>query len=309
MKKIFTLLFSALFFLAFGQTQLENPGFEGSWENVAGSEDEPAQWNSLKTADALTLLAPIVAFKSTDAHSGNYSIRLKNKLTAGVVANGIITNGRVHASLDPENGYVYTESSNSDWCFPFTDRPDSLVAWYKYFPLGGDKGKVEILLHTGTSAQLPESGSTSHWVGKAKYIITDNTLGTWKRLSVPFNYYNSNTPSYALIVATSGDSTLAVDGSEMWLDDIELIYNPVGIETSELPEPITRVYKHQGGFNASLGAEKMVGATLNLFGLDGRLMYSTKLNTINTYHELNQKGVFVYQIHKNNTTFTGKLVL
>ena len=41
-----------------------------------------------------------------DGHSGNYSLELINVSTFGVVANGTVTNGQVHADFDPNNGEI-----------------------------------------------------------------------------------------------------------------------------------------------------------------------------------------------------------
>jgi hypothetical protein len=225
MKKYLLILGLACGSVVFGQTQIENGGFEGAWEDVSGTEDEPTQWSSLKSADALAALAPIVMFKSTDAHSGAFSVRLKNVTSFGVVANGIMTNGRIHADLDPELGNVFSDVTNPIWNLEMSDRPDSLVGWFKYAPSGSDRGKFEVLLHDNSAPGIvPEPGSTDHWVGKARYDV--NAAPTWTRFSVPFNYYNDNSPNYALIVVTSGDSTIAVDGSEMWIDDLAFVYNP-----------------------------------------------------------------------------------
>ena len=229
MKK-FLLAFFAVCTIQFvsAQGQVENPGFEGLWEDVSGAEDEPIEWSSLKTADALSGLAPVVAFKETvSPHSGAYCIRLQNVSSFGVVANGLLTNGRVHADFDPELGYVYTIPASPEWNTPFTDRPDSLVGWFKYAPSGADKGKVEILLHSDTqTGKLPEATAPQpNWVGKARYNVT-TTTATWTRFSVPFNYFNGNSPTHILAVLSAGDSTVAVNGSIMRIDDLELIYNP-----------------------------------------------------------------------------------
>lgn len=226
MKKLvlFALIAGATLGL-YGQTQLDNSGFE-TWENVSAPEEEPTNWSSLKTADALAWAAPVVCAQAGSAHSGSYCVHLTNVSSWGVVANGLLTNGRVHADFDPELGYVFTEPTDAQWYQTFSDRPDSLVGWFKYAPQGSDKGKVEILLHDNTAQGiLPETGSITHWVAKARYDIA-TTTSTWTRFSVPFNYFNGNTPDYILAVCSSGDSTVAVDGSELWLDDLELIYNP-----------------------------------------------------------------------------------
>lgn len=227
MKKILLICLTLLANAAiYAQTQIENPGFELTWEDVLGAEDEPIQWSSLKTADALTALAPVVAFKeSTTYHSGAYSIRLKVVNTLGVNANGIMTNGRVHADFTPANGNVFTDVAATQWNLAFTVRPDSLVIWVKHTPVGADKSKVEILLHDNSSdGELPHDGVTSNWVGKARIDVT-GTISAWTRMSVPFSYYNTSSPDYLLAVLVAGDSTIAVANTEMWLDDIELIYN------------------------------------------------------------------------------------
>jgi hypothetical protein len=236
MKKLLLFSFATIFgaLISTAQTQLENPGFEGAWENVTGTEDEPVQWSSLKTADALASLAPVVAFQeSSSPHSGIRCIRLENVSSFGVVANGLLTNGRVHADFDPELGYVYTIPASPEWNTPFTDRPDSLVGWFKYAPQGSDKGKVEVLIHDNSqTGKLPETTAPQpNWVGKARYNVTA-AAGSWTRFSVPFGYFNTNTPTHILVVLSAGDSTQAVDGSIMWIDDLELIYNPNLVEVT-----------------------------------------------------------------------------
>ena len=84
----------------FSQTQIDNAGFE-NWENAGTTVDEPTEWSSIKTSDDATLngFAPVVWGQSSDAHSGDYSLELINVSTFGVVANGTVTNGRVHADF------------------------------------------------------------------------------------------------------------------------------------------------------------------------------------------------------------------
>jgi hypothetical protein len=227
-----------LYFLALGmagtsfaQQQFENGDFE-SWEDAGTVVDEPVDWSSIKTSDvpSLNTFAPQVWDQSTDAHSGSYSLYLENKSSFGIVANGIVSNGRIHADTDPENGYVFTDASDAQWNTPFTSKPDSLVGWYKYEPSGGDHGKVDVILHTGSSFDLPGDEGGASDVGRARFDFPNTTLTSWTRFSVPFYYYSSDTPAYILAVITSGDSTQAVNGSKAWVDDLELIYNVSSVE-------------------------------------------------------------------------------
>jgi hypothetical protein len=225
MKKIY-LLVSTLFlgmFSAVAQQQFENGGFE-SWENLGLASEEPTEWSSLKTADALASQAPKVL--TQDAGRTGVCIKLTTGNAFGINANGILTNGRVHADFNPELGYVYTQTSDSKWNTPFTSFPDSIVGYFKFAPSGTDKGKVEVILHTGSVAKLPENGTAGSQVARARYDVT-TTTSSWIRFSAPFHYYNNNTPAYMLCVITCGDSTITNAGTIAWYDDFQFIYNTI----------------------------------------------------------------------------------
>lgn len=227
-KSLFSLvLLFVITFKVLSQQQLENSGFE-TWDGT-GATLEPSDWSSLKTSNSSTLaqLAPQVLFQDT-GKDGGFSARLENKSALGIVANGILTNGRVHADTNPNNGFVYTDASDARWNTPFTSRPDSIVGWFKFQPAssGGntDKGKVEVFLHKTGNGQNPVGNTAHNVVGKARFDMT-TTASEWTRFSAPFNYSSTDNPEYVLVVLTSGDSTNAINGSIAWFDDLELVYN------------------------------------------------------------------------------------
>ena len=227
-KHLFLFLLSiAIAFTANSQQQPENPGFE-NWEDVGLDVDEPVEWSSIKTSDNSFLngLAPYVWDQSTDAHSGSYSIKLFNTTIWTTVAAGTVTNGRVHSDMDPNNGYVFTDVNNSQWNTPLTDKPDSIAIWVKFSPEGGDVAQLKAVLHNGT-AQIPDPAMTN-WNALAQIDIPDE-ISTWTRFSAPFDYFNSNTSEYILFVLSSGGAS-ATDGSTVYFDDIELIYNPIVLD-------------------------------------------------------------------------------
>lgn len=213
---------------AVAQPQMANAGFE-YWQNLGTGTEEPTDWSSIKTSDGGTFinnLAPQTCWRSTDFHSGSYSVRLKTASTAFGPANGTLTCGRVHAEITPANGYVFTDAADAQWNQEMTSRPDSLVGWFKATPQPGDEGKVEAILHTG-AGRLPENGTLANWVGRARWIAPTAVVSNWTRFSVPFTYYNGGTPSHILMVLTSGDSLVTVVDSESLYDDIALIYNVI----------------------------------------------------------------------------------
>ena len=233
---------------AFAQAQFENPGFE-NWENLGTNEREPSEWSSTRTGDnnASTPDDFVVDRSATvrPGTSGAYSVLLETKTVEiipfifSVEVNGILTNGQVDApTTTPSDGFNKTVTANSDFNTEFTDFPDSLVAWVNFQPAGNDDGRIQCILHTvngagtaaGSMGTLPEVGSaqgdnTGNVVARADQDITSNT-GGWIRIALPFNYANANSPEYILLTATSSIAAGAgTDGSKMYVDDLQLIYN------------------------------------------------------------------------------------
>ena len=258
MKKIYiSFLSMTIGFGAFAQAQLENPGFE-SWENLGTNEREPVEWSSTRTGDNnASTPDDFVVDQSTTVRpgtTGSYSVLLETKTIViipvffSVEVNGILTNGRVDApTTTPSDGFNKTVTANSDFNTEFTDFPDSLVAWINYQPVGNDDGRIQCILHTvngagtaaGSMGTLPEVGgtqgdNTGNVVARANQDITSNT-GGWIRIALPFNYANANTPEYILVTATSSVAAGAgTDGSKMYVDDLQLIYNITPVLASSI---------------------------------------------------------------------------
>ena len=229
MMKYLHMIFALLMINRTEAQQLENSGFE-QWENVGTGEEEPLSWSSTKTSDNSSLngLAPQVISRTTDAHTGTYAAKLINKNVpfVNIVANGILTNGIIHTTTNPQDSYVYTDVNSSDHSQPFTSYPDSIVGWYKYVPQGNDVGNIQVLLHS-SYGQLPIDASTSV-IALAEFDFSSNS--NWTRFSTPFNYYPTiNNSAYILCNISAGDSTQAVANSELKIDDLELIYNTTTI--------------------------------------------------------------------------------
>jgi len=290
-----------------GQDQIENSGFE-NWENIGSSDEEPNDWSSVKSSDNtfLSNTAPQVIYRSNDSHSGSYSLKLKNETIFGIVANGIATTGRVHAETNPNNAYVYTDQNNTEYNQNFTEKPDSLTGWYKYSPQGNDKGDIQVLLHSGYT-QMPTSDQ-SNWIGIAKKEFS-GTNSNWIRFSVPFNYLNNATPSFILSVISSGDSTVAIDGSELLIDDLSLVYNT----NNNLNVSSTLFSKCELWFNNNIIYFKNLNNknhyTLKVYDLTGKEIVNIKINSANSnynFHNL-RNGIYIAELF-NSDDKTRKII-
>jgi hypothetical protein len=241
MKNYLIVWLTAMFFIvtARAQDQLENAGFE-NWDEIGISASdtirEPVDWSSLKTSDneSLTPLAPVVCWRSGNAHSGNYSVRLENIATL-VIANGTVTNGRVHADLNTSKAYMYTDPTDARWNTPFTSRPDSIAGWFQYVPQGSDTVEVKVLLHKGNGRE-PDTEYLGDRIATAHFRSGVNTGSQWMRFSTPFTYTSDQAPQYVLVILNSGNGYFPVAGSVAFFDDLTMIYNSTSVHQEAVTE-------------------------------------------------------------------------
>ena len=305
MMKYLHIIFVLLMINKTEAQQLENSGFE-QWENVGTGEEEPLSWSSTKTSDNSSLngLAPQVISRTTDAHSGSYAAKLINKNVpfVNIVANGIVTNGIIHTTTNPQDSYVYTDVNSSDHSQPFTSYPDSIVGWYKYAPQGNDMGNIQVLLHS-SYGQLPIDASTSV-IALAEFDFSSNS--NWTRFSTPFNYYPTiNNPAYILCNISAGDSTQAVANSELKIDDLELIYNTTTISNEE-----TNLL-HVTYVNDLLQFSNVVKEfNYAIYNVQGQLMNIGKIDEYNRYVSISlESGIYFISTQNKDHHQSIKLIV
>lgn len=287
----------------FCQIEIQNRDFE-AWEDM-GAFMEPFHWSSLKTADNLATTAPVVLFQDNTGRNGSLCARLEVKPTPfGFDANGIMTTGRIHAELDPENGSAYTDPNNDDFHLDVYYRPDSITGYFKYSPTGNDKGKVEAVFHTGQDS-LP-SVDESGFIGRARYDITTAQSG-WTRFSAPFTYYNMTTqPEFLLIVATAGDSTVAQAGSTVWFDDFLLIYE--NMSTLEFEPEDLKLTFNPSEITGKLNTKETLPIDVYLFDASGKRLdqHSQKGHSFKMPLKNMENGIYLIKVQAGNAVFTRK---
>ena len=305
MMKYLHIIFALLMINKTEAQQLENSGFE-QWENVGTGEEEPLSWSSTKTSDNSSLngLAPQVISRTTDAHTGTYAAKLINKNVpfVNIVANGIVTNGIIHTTTNPQDSYVYTDVNSSDHSQPFTSYPDSIVGWYKYAPQGNDVGNIQVLLHSGYG-QLPIDASTSV-IALAEFDFSSNS--NWTRFSTPFNYYPTiHNPAYILCNISAGDSTQAVANSELKIDDLELIYNTSTISSEE------RNLLHVTYVNDLLQFSNVVKEfNYDIYNVQGQLMNIGKIDGYNRFVSISlESGIYFISTQNKDHHQSIKLIV
>jgi hypothetical protein len=276
------LLFSSI--NVFAQQQIGNSNME-SWDNVGQSAEEPTNWSSFKTGTGgLVSFASQQVGRSTSIRSGasgTYCARIYAKSTLGIVANGLLTVGQVNmgssTASSPDN-YNFTKTSDVNFSEALTGQPDSLVFWVKYTPINSsNNARVHAILHDSYDFRDPiDANSTSHTVARAE-LNYGATGGNWVRKSVPFvNEGPATTVEYILITfATSSTPGGGSANDEVLLDDVELIYNSVGV--NEIQNTTFKAYYSVENGLTIKGAD----ATYELINLAGASEKVGNLTTLN----------------------------
>ncbi len=299
-------LFTGLSLMA--QQQINNPGFE-DWEDVGIGTDEPTHWSSVKTSDneLLNPSAPVIWGKSTDAHSGNYSLHLFNVATFGIVATGTMTNGQTHSALPITDGYVFTNLDDDRYHTAFTQRPDSVAGWYKCAPATGDFATVKFALHKGYLA-LP--GDETNLIAVAYKELPQQQINTWTRFAIAFEYVSDENPDYFLSILTSGNGYDAVLGSEVWFDDLAFVYNPHGVNETQVNH--FHAYQDNNLLQVETGNIPGQNATIALVDMNGKKFFSENITAFSrvsfTVNQL-PKGVYMVVLQQDNLIETQKIIL
>ena len=252
MRKTFALLAAAVLLSGAAQAQNRPQITNGDFETwTFDGANLPNYFNSFQTADGTWSGTAYSSSnrqvkRSTDRRpgsKGSYSCSIWSRKVWGVVAQGNLTTGRVHAggtSATSDKNYNYSDRDGSNTkngfknpcAMPFTGRPDSLVVWVKFAPNGTDSkhpyAKVTATIHDDFDYLdgYENTSPQSHVVATAINMTIAKTNGQWKRLSIPFKYTNNGAqPKYILLsAATNAYPGGGHENDYLYLDDITLVY-------------------------------------------------------------------------------------
>ncbi len=221
--------------------QFQNAGFE-NWHTSSGDYNEPNGWHSFESATgSLASLAGHHIKKADDAHSGTASACIFSTSVFGIVSNGTMTTGRLNAGSMTATDVInnsYLDMSKTDvdgngdpFYTPLYSRPDSIAVWVK-FKQGTPNAEypyatIRAVITDGTYYQDPEDKDYTNVVAKAKNDTIAETDGAWVRVTAPFEYTENAVQPQAILVtaSTNANSGKGSGGDELYVDDIELIYN------------------------------------------------------------------------------------
>ena len=314
--------------LGFGtmaQSTITNGGFE-LWGNpTPGLSSEPTNWYSNQSGSTIATLGPQTCFKDIAVvHSGTAAVRVETlPSSVGPVVNGNVTTGVVDApTITKTDGYIgtvnYTTSTDIRH-MSFTARPDSLVGWYQYTQGGSaEQGKIRAILHTGDYFD-PETPTTYHTnptankIADVTFLTPLSNVSSWTRFSVPFTYVSGSSPTYIMInITSSANQGTTVSGSKLWLDDLQVVYRPTGINNVAISEDNVKVYAYDKTVCVDFINCNAEQSVISIFDLTGKQVFSEKIssNQFSTFNLLNlNTGVYVYRLSNSSFCKKGKIFI
>ncbi len=325
-KQLLTLsILSTMSLAAFAQS-IPNGDFE-SWVEITAAEQQggptdrspyndlgpnkPLAQNFIRTINEAhggfdILVAPdITAFRSADAHSGNYAVRLRSTTKSGIFVPGAITTGDIINLNDVNNvsvhlGRPYTHASQAT----------NFEGWFKYAPEGNDSALFQVYFL-----------KNSVEIGRAEYVVK-NEVSDWTKFDAAINWTSSDIPDTIVMNIASSAAINFVNlfqcqgevGSQLFVDDVALTGNGISVKEASLNQISASVYPNPAVENVTLSIGQNISDNMfvQLFDLSGKKIIDNKIVNANTVIEtanLNA-GVYILSVVDNGAkVFTNKVIV
>ncbi len=274
------------------QTQPPNAGFE-NWESVGVGAEDPVDWSSFNEFIAMGI--PEFLFKSTDANSGSFALRITSD-TATIpppFGTGV---------LDTSAGMVVVGVMDMDNPgIPYTDRPNEMKVFVKGTVGSGDACFVVAKLWKW-------NGSSRDLVGEAVYVMTTSIV-SYTEQTIAFNYSLPDTPDTLSIMIAGGDVSpggTIIPDNEFFVDDISFTgsvgINETGnnISINIYPNPVANELNIITSFSEKTVFEiyDVTGKQIESVEIEGKF---SKVSTADI-----PAGTYIYQIVNKNSTVINK---
>jgi hypothetical protein len=280
------------------QTQPPNNGFE-NWVTV-GTAENPSSWSSFN--DFYMYGVPELSFKTTDASSGTYALRLVSD--TATIPPPLGTN-----VLDTLAGYVFLGSPDmNNPGIPYTERPDFMQAYVKgTLAPGGAMYIIAGLRKWNTGTQSRDQ------VGQALYYMTTSTAA-YTPISVPFVYSLPDNPDTLEIKIMAGDvgpGGIIMPGNEFFVDDLTFTF-PVGMNEADYSSQSISVYPNPAKGIVTVNSPDQIKA-VEIYNILGERIFVSKNLSEQKSMEIDlsgiEEGIYYAKIYHAEKTSTVKFVL
>lgn len=271
MKKLILAIAAGLPMLA--SAQILNPGFEDARQGGG-----PAHWGRI-----LLIGLPCdvsegydsTYFMTTDAHTGNFALELRN------------------AHCDDQQYFggganqMESDEFYSGFGSTFTDRPSAITLFYKLLPVGGDVGHVTISLEDDVNGNGP--------IASADFYI-DQPATEYTSVSIPLTYVSSAAPSrITMCVGLANQATHVNFGSRLLIDDVSTL--TTGLNNTPVTNALATIFPNPNTGTITIKSIQTEPVLLTVYNSVGQLVMSDKVpvNTVLSLNNLNA-GIYHYTV-------------
>lgn len=307
---------------------VNNADFE-NWENLGAVTEEPNDWNSFKSAQGALTAFSAQQIKRSDvispASNGMYSCVIWSRSTMSIIANGNVTTGRINmGNILPTHQDNYNISLTTDPLFSeaFTTIPDSIVFWVKFVPASGnttDSARMRTVIHDAYDYRDPSASDAN----APQHIVAATTChfaktdGLWVRKAVAIDSTGpATTPAFILMTFTTNKTAGGGSGGDsLYIDDIEMIYNPTGTgEILKAENPLVYVDPAGQLLYINTNFEHLLSTSVSVYNISGQLVTSLQKDIDAGTETMDVSAVssgiyFIELLRADGFRFTRKLMI
>jgi len=304
MKKVFTIIAIITLTVSAYAQQIPNGGFE-TWTSPLN----PDYWSTIATAYG----AQFESFATRDTTTGNH---VQGVASLKLFSDSVPGQGALFSQAGL--GKDSTLNNLTFFGFPYTKRPDSLFFFVKYTPgiaAAIDSGSLQF--------NLTQAGVSLF--GGYGFVPLTNTAaypGQWAEIVIPLStYYSSSVtgaPDTLVMIFSSGnvEAQQTVYGSTLWIDSVHFDASVIVSGIADLNGPVmgVRAYPNPATDQINIAIQPdEVGSRIQLIDMQGRVVYSSILDSTNDAIDTRSLQPGVYAIHVNSidhlTTYKGQITV
>jgi len=281
LKYFFTFIIAICLVNVYAQ-DIPNNGFE-EW-----SSGEPVSWNTLDQ-DVLGVTFDMVTEDNTDPFQGDACIKMETVsnyfwLYGDVVMPGLITLGEIEAN-------PLTQEGSITGGVPYSQNPQSLSGYFKYFPQEVDTASIGLVLFKWNEDTRDTLAAGIFQVGEE--------MAEWTPFEAVLEYFIWEQPdTLNIIAASSSDEEELMAGSTLYIDELTLNYGPTSIIEPDFTGDFN-VYpiSFTKQFRVEMNLVKKEKTVFKVFNINGQLISSHIFYIKNTPVNINysdlKSGIYI----------------
>ncbi len=255
-----------------------------SWIDY-GAYEEPEFWKTINSA--IPIPGEYTVFKSTDAYSGDYSVKLETRFLLNFIdVPGVLTLADIYISVDP---LEYSISGG----LPLNENVSRLTGMYKYS--GADNDSATVLIYNYKRTDNNEIDTIGYGIS---YLHDESE---WTPFTVNMVNFNNHVPdTFNVVIISSGMKFN--NGSVLLVDSLEIETN-TGIFSLNQNRIASKVFPNPASDIITIETPKKDNdRSVAIFNLNGDKLLETDLSEKTAEINVDDfpAAYYTYQVRKKN---------